>query len=65
MNEKDLLRAYGAVTKPEYAFGTITDPKPQPGQSKCVVDNCPTMIEDWTGRVMCRYHVGKRKRGEL
>lgn len=33
--------------------------------TKCIVEPCMTMIADYTGRVLCRFHEGKRRRGEL
>lgn len=67
MNENDLFRAYQSVADEAEKSGKMPPrvARVQAGSEKCVVESCPTMIALYTGRVMCLFHVGKRKRGEM
>ena len=70
MNEEALFAAYRNTLKTpaqvreeeELAIMRLED---RHHATKCIVGECPTMIADWTGRVICRFHEGKRRRGEL
>jgi hypothetical protein len=55
MNEEDLFAAYRNTDEEPDRMGVHSEP----GSSKCIVESCPTMIGDWTGRVLCRFHERK------
>lgn len=67
MNEDVLFSAYRNTDRPtkedeEMAIMRIED---RHHATKCIIGECPTMIANWSGRVICRFHEGKRRRGEL
>jgi hypothetical protein len=64
MNEETLFAAYKHTEDKydeELAVWRIED---REHASKCAIESCMTMIGD-PRRVICRYHQGKRQRGEI
>lgn len=55
MTEDELIAAMGGLVRPDYAFGTISDPKPGLGQVKCLTESCPVMLTIECGRVYCHW----------
>ena len=67
MKEDTLFNAYRNAIRedPDIEAARMEERNERMGVVKCVVHSCPTMISTHVGRHMCRYHVGKRKRGEM
>jgi hypothetical protein len=67
VNEEALFAAYRNLDRadPDMEAARIEERYERQGMAKCIIPSCLTLIAIYTNRSLCRFHEGKRRRGEM